>query len=159
MKVLRTRIHVQGTPEQVWHVLTDFDRYQDWNPFIHRVVGEPGPGGDLIIQCREAGWRATTLHCTITDWQPGKTLGWEWRIGARWMCHGTHTFTIRPQSGAGVLFIQEHLMEGALLNLFAGQLCETCASGVRAMDHALKNRVENAIHNHALLTSWHHQTA
>jgi len=38
MLELRTDIEIDAPVERVWEVLTDFDRFPDWNPFIRKVV-------------------------------------------------------------------------------------------------------------------------
>lgn len=154
MKTLRTQIQIQGTPEQVWNVLTDFDRYTDWNPFICRAVGLAEPGSDLIIQCQGLGWQPTTLHCEIVDFVPQQSMSWKWKIGANWMCWGSQQFTIKPLGPETVLFEQRSMMDGPLLPLLARRLCDSCPNGIRAMDHALKARVESAAHNHSFLVNW-----
>ena len=37
---LHTEIDIDATPEVVWQVLTDLDRWADWNPFITSSVGQ-----------------------------------------------------------------------------------------------------------------------
>ena len=37
MKNLRTEIIIQSTREKVWKILTDFDTYGEWNPFITEI--------------------------------------------------------------------------------------------------------------------------
>ena len=37
-------------PERVWAVLTDFDSYPKWNPFIHSISGDLRVGGHLIVR-------------------------------------------------------------------------------------------------------------
>jgi uncharacterized protein YndB with AHSA1/START domain len=47
MREIRTEIDIRASTDRVWEVLTDLERYPEWNPFITRA------GGDL----REAdGW-------------------------------------------------------------------------------------------------------
>jgi hypothetical protein len=40
MKEDRNEIELQATAGQVWQVLTDLDRYYEWNPLLNRGVGE-----------------------------------------------------------------------------------------------------------------------
>lgn len=37
MKELFTEIEIKATPESVWQLLTDFEKYPEWNPFIRRA--------------------------------------------------------------------------------------------------------------------------
>jgi uncharacterized protein YndB with AHSA1/START domain len=39
-KSIKTEIVINASKEKVWHVLTDFKRYPQWNPFITSVEGE-----------------------------------------------------------------------------------------------------------------------
>ena len=34
MREERTKIEINGSAQTVWGILTDFDAYPDWNPFI-----------------------------------------------------------------------------------------------------------------------------
>jgi len=49
MKELRTEIEIQASPEKVWQILMDFDKWPEWNPFIHTVVGKPETGEKVDI--------------------------------------------------------------------------------------------------------------
>jgi uncharacterized protein YndB with AHSA1/START domain len=40
MKEIRSEIEIQASPEKVWKILTDLDKYQEWNPFLHHAGGK-----------------------------------------------------------------------------------------------------------------------
>ena len=40
MRQLEATTEIDAPPPEVWAVLTDFDRYPDWNPFIRAIVGD-----------------------------------------------------------------------------------------------------------------------
>ncbi len=40
--VLHTEIDIEAPPETVWRILTDLERYGEWNPFVVSST-EPSP--------------------------------------------------------------------------------------------------------------------
>lgn len=40
MKLLKTEIKINATPERVWSILTDLEKYAEWNPFIKNAKGK-----------------------------------------------------------------------------------------------------------------------
>ncbi len=61
MKELRTQIEIQASPEKVWQILTDLDKYPEWNPFIHHAVGKAQVGDAVDITVQSAS-KEMTLH-------------------------------------------------------------------------------------------------
>ena len=49
MKELRTEIEIQASPEKVWAILTDLSKYPEWNPFIHKAIGQAKVGEKVDI--------------------------------------------------------------------------------------------------------------
>ena len=37
MRQISTEIEINAPVETVWSILTDFDKYPDWNPFVKSV--------------------------------------------------------------------------------------------------------------------------
>jgi Polyketide cyclase / dehydrase and lipid transport len=40
-KEIVTEIEINAAPSRVWQVLTDFEKYPIWNPFIKKITGIP----------------------------------------------------------------------------------------------------------------------
>ena len=38
-KEIKTEILINAAPEKVWSILTNFEKYPDWNPFIKSING------------------------------------------------------------------------------------------------------------------------
>lgn len=36
---IKTEILINAAPEKIWAILTDFDNYPNWNPFIKTIEG------------------------------------------------------------------------------------------------------------------------
>jgi len=73
MKELCTEIDIQASPEKVWQVLTNLEKYPEWNPFIHHAIGSAKVGEKVDITFR-SGSKDMTLHCTVIKAEPNKEL-------------------------------------------------------------------------------------
>jgi uncharacterized protein YndB with AHSA1/START domain len=73
MKELRTEIEIQASPEKVWQILTDLDKYSEWNPYIHHAIGKALLGEKVDITFL-SGSKDMILHCTVVEAQPNRKL-------------------------------------------------------------------------------------
>jgi len=39
-KEIKTSIEISASPETIWKILTNFEDYENWNPFITKISGE-----------------------------------------------------------------------------------------------------------------------
>jgi uncharacterized protein YndB with AHSA1/START domain len=70
MKEIHTEIEIQTSDERVWDLVTDFDGFPNWNPFILRAEGKLETGGKLkvILQLPDSG--KMTFKPTIIKLEP-----------------------------------------------------------------------------------------
>jgi hypothetical protein len=141
-KQLHTEIDIDATPERVWQVLTDFDAYSQWNPFMTRVSGAPAPGERLTIHMQPEGGRAMTFRPTVREAVPQRRLRWLGRFLLPRIFDGEHSFTIEPRDDGGVRLVQEEDFRGALVPLFAKSLDQRTLPAFERMNRALKQRAE-----------------
>ncbi|GIU84365.1 MAG: hypothetical protein KatS3mg008_1140 [Acidimicrobiales bacterium] len=47
--VLETRFELRASPREVWDVLTDFEAYPSWNPYVRAVAGELDEGASITL--------------------------------------------------------------------------------------------------------------
>ena len=142
-KQLRTQIEIDATPERVWHVLTDFDAYSQWNPFMTRASGTPVRGERLMIRMQPEGGRAVTFRPTVREAVPQRRLRWLGRLLVPGIFDGEHSFTIEPLDG-GVRLVQQEDFRGVLVPLFARSLDRRTLPAFERMNEALKQRAEQA---------------
>src|SRR4051812_3063510 len=103
MRKIDTQIVIDAEPARVWHILTDFARYPEWNPFIRKIQGELKPGSILIVEFKPPAGRAMTIRPEIIHVEPQKEFRW---IGALWanlFFAGVHTFEIQQLAPAQTL--------------------------------------------------------
>lgn len=143
-KQLRTQIDIDATPERVWQVLTDFDAYPQWNPFLLQANGTPVSGQRLTIQMRPEGGRAMTFRPVVREVVPQRRLRWLGHLLVPGIFDGEHSFTIEPLESGGVRLVQQEDFRGILVPLFARSLDRRTLPAFESMNRALKQRAEQA---------------
>lgn len=137
---LRTEVQIDGTPQEVWDVLSDFGSYGDWNPGMEDVQGEATVGSRLTIRFVNGG-RTMTIKPVLLVAEPDRELRWLGRLFVPWVFDGEHRFEIH-QSGPGrVTFVQGERFKGVLVP-FVRKLIEVdTASTFVKVNEALARRV------------------
>ena len=137
MKELRTQIIIDASPEKVWQVLTDLDKYPEWNPFVCHAIGkaEIGRTVDIDFQSDSTGMK---LHCTVVRLQPNRELSWTYHAMHPILFRGEHIFTIEPLGENRVRFINREEFNGLLVFTQAKDIDTNTKRGFEAMDKALK---------------------
>lgn len=141
-----TRVEITATTpvaapaEAVWAVLTDFEAYPDWNPFVRRLVGrlEVGERWEADLQPGAADPRTMRPRLVAVD--PGRSFTWLGRVGLPGVLDGRHTFTVEPD-GEGSRLVQHEVLSGLLVPLFRRMLTVDTPAAFTASNDALADRV------------------
>jgi hypothetical protein len=141
---LRTEIDIDASPETVWEILTDFDSYAEWNPFIVSSTGNPVLGERLTNRMQPPGGKATTFKPTVTEVEPNQAFEWLGRLGVPGVFDGRHRFELSEAEAGGTRLVHSETMSGVLVPFMRKSLDTTTLSGFRAMNDALKARAEAA---------------
>jgi hypothetical protein len=141
MRVLEKTIDIQGTPDKVWEVLTDFAEYDEWNPFITSIAGAAEPGARLAVALTPPGGRTIVMKPTVRAADRSRRFAWLGRLGVPWVFDGAHEFLMEPGADGSTVFTQRETFRGALVPFVRGVLRKTEA-GFEMMNVALKQRVE-----------------
>jgi hypothetical protein len=144
MRRLETSVHIDATPDEVWRVLTDFEHYGEWNPFITSIEGPVEVGARLSVLLAPPGGRSIRMKPTIRVLEPTRRLRWLGRLGVPGIFDGEHEFVVEPvgpPDERGARFTQQETFRGALVP-FVGRILGRTRLGFEAMNRALKERVE-----------------
>jgi hypothetical protein len=140
MKELHSEIDTSG--ERVWHLLTDFASYPQWNPFIRSISGQPATSERLEVRIEPPGGQAMTFKPTVLNAEHNRELRWLGHLLVPGLFDGEHSFTIQPLEENRVRFIQREAFKGLLVPLFARRLDNNTQRGFEQMNCALKERAE-----------------
>jgi hypothetical protein len=114
-KEIRSETTIEGTPTQVWDVLSDFSRYREWNPGFETAEGRAVVGETLHLTFAKEGGRGMTMHPTVLVADPGRELRWLGRLWIPGIFDGEHRFEIQEVEHGRVRFVQDERFRGVLV--------------------------------------------
>jgi hypothetical protein len=138
MRTIEHTIDIAAPAAAVWQILTDTDRYEDWNPFMPRLSGRLAPGQRLTLTVRP-GTRTMTFRPTVLAVENGGLIRWRGRLGVPGVFDGVHELRLEPLPDGGTRFVQRETFTGLLVPLMPRVVDDT-ATGFAAMNLALRNR-------------------
>ena len=141
---LETTIDIDAPTSRVWDVLTDFERYPEWNPFVRTLRGEIREGARLHVELGPPGGKVMAFRPTVTKAAPRQALGWLGTLGPGWLFRGEHTFRLEALDGGRTRFHHGETFGGLLLPLLRKGLDTETRRGFEAMNAALKAEAERA---------------
>jgi hypothetical protein len=139
-----TELVIDASPETVWRILTDIQRYPQWNPYIRELRGKLAP--DEPIEFRfPLFWHITLpAQARVLAAVYGHELRWAGHLLWDWLFRAEHYHIIEPISERAVRFAHGERFSG-VLTLVLGPFLRIWAPGrYRAVNLALKQRAERA---------------
>jgi hypothetical protein len=143
VKELHSEVEIEASAEDVWRILTDFQSFPEWNPFIRRARGKAREGERLEVFLQPSGARGMTFRPRVLKAEPNREFRWLGHLVVPGLFDGEHIFLIEPLGESRVRFIQRENFTGLLVPLFAGSLDRDTRRGFEEMNQALKARAEN----------------
>lgn len=132
---------IDADPAEVWRALIDFASYPDWNPFITSVEGPLQPGHRLRLRLVPEGKPEYSFRPRVLSVTPGEQFCWLGRTLVPWILDGFHCFCVEP-AVPGTRFTQQEDFRGVLVAPLWSRVGYRIEGGMRAMNAALKDRLE-----------------
>ena len=146
MKEVRSEIIIDSYPESVWRILIDFATYDQWNPFIKKIIGLPTEHSKIEIYIETPSGRNRKYSPRITKIEEGRELRWLGKSSLPGFLNAEHIFTIEELQPKRVRFIQREVFDGLLTSVFGKGLDKDIRQGFEDMNYALKKRAERSSH-------------
>ncbi len=103
-------IDIRATPAQVWSILTDGARFQEWTSTVLSIEGAIAPNAKIKLKSSLDPKRVFSL--TVREFVPNSRLTWGDAMGKR-------TYEITPTDIGVVRFRMHERIGGPLFPLFA----------------------------------------
>ena len=126
----------------VWKLLTEFDDYDTWNPYITRADGTAETGTEIDLRMAPHGETAANVECNVITVKHLRKLYWRCRDHSMpGLLDREHVFRLLPMDPAGkqVRIVYDGRWEGVLVPF--SELGNRQAGYMR-MILALKQRAE-----------------
>jgi hypothetical protein len=146
VKEVRSEIDINSYPESVWRILIDFATYEQWNPFINKIVGLPTKGSKIDIYIETSSGKNRKYSPRITKVEEGHELRWFGKSSLPGFLNAEHIFTIEELQPERVRFIQREVFDGLLTRVFGKGVDTDIRQGFQDMNDALKKRAERSSH-------------
>lgn len=141
-KEISTSIIINASPQKVWRILTDFENYHTWNPFITSISGTPEVGGKITAHLQPPGAKGMTFKPKVLVFETEKEFRWLGHLGIPGLFDGAHRFQLIDNGNGTTTFIQSERFRGILIPLFRKMLDTNTKNGFTAMNEQLKIRAE-----------------
>ena len=141
MKNIETQITINASKEKVWSILSNFNNYKAWNPFIKNSEGEMKLGGKLINTIY-IGESKNVFNPTLVEVTPNKSFSWLGSLYFKSFFSGRHYFEIQEISAIQVKLIHGEDFTGIISSLVFNKISENTKAGFVKMNEALKVECE-----------------
>ena len=137
-KQITTYIKINASREKVWEILTDYEKYPEWNPFVKSLTGVVKVGNRIEIKL--PGMKFKPVVLTLDKNTEFKWLG---HFLFKELFDGEHRFHL-SDDGNGVTHLgHSESFKGILVKPLLRSIGKSTKQGFEEMNGALKLRAEN----------------
>ncbi len=138
-KEIKTEITIDANPEKIWEILTNQNKYPNWNPFIKKFEGKLKIGERLKVVIQPENSSKMIFKPTVLECEENKKLKWKGKFIIGGLFDGTHIFELIDNNNGTTTFKQSEIFEGILVPLFN---LDNTKKGFENMNSELKKRSE-----------------
>lgn len=140
-KDIRTEIEINASAEKVWRILSDFENFPAWNPFVVKALGKPLKDEILHIEVQLPESKLLKFTPKVLVAEPNKELRWVGK-SALGSFRGEHFYKIESLGANKSRFIHGEFFSGWAIGLIWLMIGKKIEKGYELMNKALKNEVE-----------------
>ncbi len=135
---LVTNTTISADSTEVWKHLSDFKRYEQWNPFVKSARGRAVEGEQIAVTIQPPGGKPTDFTPTLLVVQEDREIRWLGQLLVPGLFDGEHYFTISPLPDGNIEFVQGETFSGLLAGLLMPFIEADTRAGFEAMNVAIK---------------------
>ena len=141
-KSIHTQIEIDAPASAVWEVLSNTANYPSWNPFVKKISGDLVEGNHLSVTIQPEGKSPMDFAPVVLAAEENRELRWVGHLGFKGVFDGEHYYIMEETADGKTLFRHGETFSGMLAYVLFALIGEDTETGFRAMNDALKARVE-----------------
>ena len=140
---IESEIEIAAPVDKVWAVLTDIEKWSDFNSAINASTGVASPGSvhSVTMRGEEAGTDGPQYAPEIISFDEGKSYRWRAVMGAGIIFTNHKLFELTP-TDTGTLLKHSEVFNGMMLPLMKGFMQEGVPPILDEMNQAFKAEAE-----------------
>lgn len=138
-KKIETEITIHASPEKIWKILTDFENYSTWNPFITDIQGTIEEGNQIQVKIEPQGGKSMVFKPVVLSKKINIEFSWLGKLLFKGIFDGEHKFELIDNKNGTTRFIQSEQFSGILVPFIN---LDKTATGFNAMNRKLKELAE-----------------
>lgn len=140
---IQTTIDIDASPDVVWDVVTDLERYAEWNPLITSSAGVVEVGERLTNRLEAPGGNARTFTVRVAAVDRPRQFEWNGTLfGIASLLNGRHRLELEATPAGTRLTHSEEFTGIAAPLIFRKPTIAQLEQGFGTMDQAIKTRAE-----------------
>ena len=136
MRSIITTIDLDISPAKAWEVLTQFENYPAWNPYLRSIEGTLAVGETLRVTLQPEKGNARTFDRRVSSVVEGSEFSWRSQLLSPFFFQGHHFFRIIPLENGGTRLENLEHFGGILVPLFWPLINQKIKSRFEAMNTA-----------------------
>ncbi|MEC3956473.1 SRPBCC domain-containing protein [Nocardia sp. CDC153] len=140
--VIDKTVEIDAPAELVWQVLTDVDKYGEWNPFCLECKTTLEPGSPIDMKVRLVGPKPKKQREFIRTHTPGKEFSYNMKPLPLGLLSSERSHTVTTLEDGRTRYFSHFQLNGALAPAVSGLLGRALTTGFIDMTDAVKARAE-----------------
>lgn len=144
MQTVKTEIEIYASPEKVWSIITDIDKWHEWSPTINKSAGQAAVDSTVTItmMSKEEGKDGPKYSPKIIQMDAPKYFHWRAHMMAGFIFTNDKIIELE-KTDAGTKVTHIETFKGLMAVLMKGQMEKGVPPMLIMMNDALKELAEN----------------
>ncbi|WP_040808363.1 SRPBCC domain-containing protein [Nocardia concava] len=140
--VIDRTVEIDAPAELVWQVLTDVEKYGEWNPFCLECRTSLEPGAPIDMKVRLVGPKPKQQREFIHSVTPGEEFSYRMKPAPLGLLSSERSHVLTSLADGRTRYLSHFQLNGPLAPVVSGLLGKALTTGFEGMTNAVKTRAE-----------------